>query len=75
MIKDSTKNYIDAPKVGWILNENSELEIDFFSENPYPDSIANISIDDHEDEGKDDENTCVSSSDEEENDYEDSEDE
>ena len=73
MIRDSTQNIIQQAFDGWQLNDDNELEIQYFNGNPYPDNIANISIDekdDAEDDEEEDDNAYASSSNENEDDYE-----
>lgn len=69
MIADSTKNFIQPATDGWQLNDNDELEIQYFHGNPYPDDIADIS-DDQSENTEDNDNANISSSDEDESDYE-----
>lgn len=74
IIKHSTENIIKTPKEGWIMNENNEMEIEYFACSPYPEDIANIMIADDTDE--EDSNIHVSSSDDDESysdDFEDGE--
>lgn len=66
MIKNSTKNIIEKPKDGWLVNENDEMEIDYFADNAYPNVVDEIQIRDEEDDTEDDENGYISSSDEDE---------
>lgn len=42
MIKCSSQNIIDTPEKGWLTNENGELEIEYFTGSPYPETITDI---------------------------------
>lgn len=59
MIKHSNQNTIDIPENGWILNQQNEMEIEFFEGNPFPDDITNLSFENsnyENDNEEDDEN-------------------
>lgn len=65
MVKSSSKNFIglqDCTSGAWIINENNQMEIDYFSGAAYPDNIENIVIG-NEDNENEDESNCSSSSD------------
>lgn len=64
MIKKSTDNYIVLAEKGWLVDENQEMEIEYFSGNPFPDTIANIRLDDSGDDSEKEEDICLSSDDE-----------
>lgn len=49
MIKYSHANTISTPEIGWLKNELGELEIDYFTGNPYPESITDIVPEDNSD--------------------------
>lgn len=72
-MKLSSENTIIRSTDGWLINENNEMEIEYFSGNPYPDNIANMPIDENDDID-DNSQLNVSSSDEEHNDNDDDED-
>lgn len=71
IIKSSSENYIGAPKNGWFINENGELEMEYFSGNPYPEIVTNMSRSNDSDS---DEEFQLSSEDEDETDGESSDD-
>lgn len=63
IIKSSSRNIIETPKSGWFVNENGELEVEYFSGSPYPETIAEMTCDDDSDN---DETFQFSSDDDEE---------
>lgn len=65
MIKNASLNHIGDPTKGWIIDENGDMEINYFTGNPFPDSIAKITINESEPE---DEEDYISSSDYDSND-------
>lgn len=65
MIKCSSQNIIDAPENGWFMNESGELEIEYFTGSPYPETITDIAC---AEIGEEEEETRVSSDDEGESD-------
>lgn len=75
MIKNASCNHLKEADKGWISDENGYLEIDYFSGNPYPESIANITFNNQEEESEDEECAYNSSSDDESDDMDESDDE
>lgn len=70
VIKNASDNFIEKPSDGWTINEKNEMEIEYFSGDSYPDSIANIECDEQCDE---DNEALYSSSDDDESDISDDE--
>lgn len=62
MIKNASRNHIGDPTKGWVLDENGDMEINYFTGNPFPDNIAKIPLDENKYEPED-ENGYISSSD------------
>lgn len=71
MIKRSRENFIDLPACmsnAYIINENNQMEIDYFDGTAYPNDFANIvTTDEDEDIENVDENESISSSEDESN--------
>lgn len=74
MMKNSVNGTIDKPGIGWILSETGDIEIDYFSGDPFPEDVATLPIDLQED-SEDEEGGHLSSSDEEYDERDDSDDE
>lgn len=39
MVKFAQENTIDQAKDGWYINESNEMEIEYFSGDPFPDNM------------------------------------
>lgn len=65
MIKSSNKNIFDEPRDGWKLNESGELEIDYYTGSPYPETITDLAC---SEDSQDEEEFELSSSDEDDSD-------
>lgn len=48
MIKTCSTNLIDKAKEGWRINENSEMDIDYYTGAPYPSSITNLVLNEND---------------------------
>lgn len=73
MMKNCVNGTIDKPGIGWISSDTGDIEIDYFSGDPFPEDVATLPIDiqgDSEDEGG-----YLSSSDEQYDERDDSDDE
>lgn len=70
MIKTSSEKTIDLSWNGWFINENNELEIEYFTGNPFPEIIITMATDnipENQEEEEDDTDQYFSSDDDEEN--------
>lgn len=74
-MRQSSENFIGKPDGGWYLNENNEMDIDYFAGNPYPENITNISFDENEDNDEEKDSFMLSPSDDEISNSDDSDDE
>lgn len=73
MIKSSYNSKIGLPTSGWIVGENGEFQIDYFTGNPFPESVANFPVECQNEDTENEEESC--SSDDEFDDGEDTDDE
>lgn len=75
MIKNATSNNIGQPTTGWMYDENGDMQLEYFSGNPFPENISQIPIDRSQNDDDDEDGSVCSSSDEEIDEDEESEDE
>lgn len=70
MIKNSFADKISSPSSGWFINENNELEIEYFTGDPFPEVITSMesdNISEDEQEEEEDLDQYLSSDDDDEN--------
>lgn len=54
MIKYSSENNMSTPKSGWVINENGEFEIEYFTCTPYPETVADVAGSEDSDDDRED---------------------
>lgn len=75
MIRNAADNTLKPPSKGWMTDENGYFIIDYFSGDPYPESVASLSLNTEMDETDNEECAENSSSDDEYGETDDSDDE